>query len=442
MYRFWPYILGMALFAAAVFLIRKENSYEGSGKVHIVQGEDGFHLIKDGEPFFIKGASGSVKYLDQLRAAGGNTIRFYDTLNLGQKLDSAHKYGLSVIVDIPIPAYGKNYNPYDTPYKRNGYKTLIERFVNQYKDHPALLMWVLGNEIRYPIFGSGDGFAPYFNDLVRLIKKTDPDHPVTTAIRQSGRHLILSLWYRTDLDLIAINSFGGVKELEHDLDQIKWLWNGPYMISEWNDEGPWKEFTTKWGAPIEPTSSKKAERLKNIYEHHIDPLKKRCLGSLVFYWGNKHERTHTWFSMFLEDGELTPSYYAMKQIFRNEDSLNYQGPVLDFLMLNRFGPQESMLLTAGQENVADIFFDAPNCESIIIQWEILPEVWNNSSHAAEQKPPSLNHLILSAQDNMVRFRTPDSEGPYRIFTYVKDKKGNVATANFPFYVISQANVQN
>lgn len=445
MRKFLPYILGGFLLTALLFFIlRKSHHPDGVGKVHIEKTEEGYRLIRNGAPFEVKGASGSIAHLEELKLAGGTTVRFYDTINLQYKLDLAHKYGLAVIADIPIPPYSKAYNPYATELQRENIKKIVQKFVARYKDHPALLMWMLGNEIHYPRTGSGDGFTRYFNELIHTIKATDPNHPVTTAISQAGRHLILNLYYRADLDLIAINSFGGVKELEKDLKQIEILWNGPYMISEWNDEGPWSQEVTKWGAPIEPTSTKKAERLSAMYTDHIAPLKERCIGNLIFYWGYKHERTHTWFSLFTEQGGITPSVNAVEKIFKNDTSIPYEGPQLDFLMLNRYGPQESILLTAGRENTADIFFNAPECDSISISWEILPEIWIHepTANRKEQKPTPLDHLILESRDNMIRFTTPEKEGPYRIFTYIKDHKGNVATANFPFYVINQANVQN
>lgn len=439
------YILGGLLLTAFIFIFLKRRYVPNTqGKVHIERTKEGYQLIKNGAPFQIKGASGSVAYLSKLKASGGNTIRFYDTINLKRKLDSAHKHGISVIADIPIPPYSKTHNPYQTELQRERIKNIVLRFVTQFRDHPALLMWMLGNEIHYPRTGTGDGFTKYFNELIHAVKTTDPDHPVTTAISQAGRHLILNLYYRSDLDLISINSFGGgIKQLEKDLKQITPLWNGPYMLSEWNDEGPWRQEVTKWGAPLEPTSANKAERIKDVYANNILPLEDRCLGSLIFYWGYKHERTHTWFSMFSEDGEATPSVYALEQIFKKDTSTNYSGPILDFLMLNRYGPQESMLLTAGQENIADIFYNAPQCDSITISWEILPEIWMQAPGAKtkEEKPNSLNHLILESRENMIRFKTPEAEGPYRLFTYVKDHNGNIASANFPFYVINKANVQ-
>lgn len=445
MRKYLLYILGGFLLTALIFIfLKRSHSPIAQGKVHITHTEEGYQLIRNGKPFQMKGASGSMAYLSELRASGGNTIRFYDTTNLKRKLDSAHKYGIAVIADIPIPAYSKKYNPYSTEVQRERIREIVLDLVSQYRDHPALLMWVLGNEIHYPRTGSGNGFTRYFNELIHAVKAADPDHPVTTAITQAGRHLILNLHYRADLDLIAINSFGGgIKQLEKDLKQIELLWNGPFMLSEWNDEGPWRQEVTKWGAPIEPTSTTKARHIKEVYTNNITPLKERCLGSLIFYWGYKHERTHTWFSMFSEEGATTPAVFALEQIFKNDTSGSYDGPRLDFLMLNRYGPQESMLLTAGQENIADVFFDAPQCDSIRISWEILPEIWahGNASNQKEKKPEALNHLFLESQNNMLRFKTPETEGPYRLFTYVKDHKGNMVTANFPFYVINQANVQ-
>ena len=38
--------------------------------------------------------------------------------------------------------------------------------------------------------------------------------------------------------------------------------------------------------------------------------------------------------------------------------------------------------------------------------------------------------------NKLTFRTPAIEGPYRIFVFIYDQKGNFATTNTPFYVLN------
>ena len=45
------------------------------------------------------------------------------------------------------------------------------------------------------------------------------------------------------------------------MDEINFLKKPlPYFISQYGYNGPWEQHKTSWGAPIEPTSSKKAEQ--------------------------------------------------------------------------------------------------------------------------------------------------------------------------------------
>jgi hypothetical protein len=59
---------------------------------------DGRHrLIRNGEPYLIKGVGGR-SHLADLSAAGGNSIRTWDADNLAPLLDEAHRHGLTVCV--------------------------------------------------------------------------------------------------------------------------------------------------------------------------------------------------------------------------------------------------------------------------------------------------------------------------------------------------------
>ncbi|TRZ44196.1 cellulase family glycosylhydrolase [Robertkochia solimangrovi] len=414
------------------------------GKVHIRKSDSGFEIIKDNKPFKVKGVAGQARYIPELAAAGGNTIRLYDTLNLNAALNTAKANNISVIIDIPIPPYNASVNYYASEKHRKMTLNMVKKLINRYKGNEAVLMWVLGNEINFPHSGDGGGFVPFYSELIDVIHKIDPDHPVTTTIPQAGKRDILNLYYKTDLDLISINIFGGINTLKKQVNKISLLWDGPYLLSEWSDEGPWTEDLTRWGAPLEPTSEKKAERFSERYHTYIDNLSDNCLGSLAFYWGNKQERTHTWFSLFSEQGSKTQMVYELERIFKMDSSIPNLAPRIDYILLNQRGAQESQLLFNNDINIADVYFSADDCSNIQVSWEILPEVWNTlkADKDREDRPANFNHLIVDKNDHLIKFITPDEEGPYRLFVYIDDNNGTFATANLPFYVINQPNAKN
>ncbi len=73
------------------------------------------------------------------------------------------------------------------------------------------------------------------------------------------------------------------------------------MVTEWGATGHWEVNSTPWGAPIETHSSTKADLVQwNDTTWQLDSQKENCVGSYVFLWGQKQERTPTWYGMFLE----------------------------------------------------------------------------------------------------------------------------------------------
>ena len=105
-----------------------------------------------------------------------------------------------------------------------------------------------------------------------------------------------------DLDVVGINSYGSISQVATMADRSKY--KGAYIISEWGPTGWWETAKTAWGAPLEQTSEEKRIVYENRYNEYIKHPP-RCLGSFVFLWGQKEERTPTWFSMFVENPPTT-----------------------------------------------------------------------------------------------------------------------------------------
>ncbi len=62
-------------------------------------------------------------------------------------------------------------------------------------------------------------------------------------------------------------------------------WTGPIVVTEMGALGQWEAPKTPWGAPIEPTSTEKADRM----QRYLTALKAQKVGALPFYWGQKQK---------------------------------------------------------------------------------------------------------------------------------------------------------
>jgi len=402
--------------------------------VRIVQSPDGhYNLLRHGKPFFIRGASGQA-YIPELRRAGGNCLRVYDTLNLQAVLDTAEQYGIAVIADLPMPEsrfldFYRDEEAVKSLYRAH------RRTVRRYKDHPALLMWMLGNELDFPYKPNYRPFYRAYNDCLSMIKQEGRNHPVATALTNFNRRPVTNLqWKVPGLDLLAINTFGMLTSLEEELDAFEWMWDGPYIVSEWGINGYWEESKTAWQAPLEHSGRKKAEQLQKRYWTAMPLDDPRFLGSLMFYWGHKQEATDTWFNAFTAQGRPTELYYGFAQLWQDEP-IPYRVPPLRYVLINEQGGQDSPLLKAGAVQQARLQLRQTVKKPLQVNWVLRAEDWFSlelDTVPAIRKYPK---LLLQQDSNALKFRAPREEGPYRLFAYLSYPEGAVTTVNIPFYVV-------
>jgi hypothetical protein len=409
--------------------------------VYIKKTEKGYQLIRNGKPFFIKGGCGNSFFAD-LKEAGGNTIRIYDSTNLKRKLDIADSLDIAVIVDIQLPRFSDKDTIYGNKDAMHNLYEDTKRFVNNYKDHPALLFWMLGNEIKYPDLPGDKDLRKNFNALIDLIHKEDGNHPVSTAVTNFDRRRILSIiTLSRSLDLISINIFGDLKTFNERKKNMQLLWNGPYIFSEFGINGPWESKNTKWHVPLEETSTKKAEQYKSRYNNFVKEIDDgRLLGSLAFYWGHKQETTHTWFSTFSPMGKKTQAVFEMENIWKGKNK-KFVGPKIDYLLLDGRRAHESIILAPNEQVAAKLVLlnKYDSIKSYRAHWEILPESWNYVAYDDEEKPAEILGLALSSKTTDFQFITPQDEGPYRLCVTVEGRNGYLATANVPYYIFDHKN---
>ena len=410
---------------------KAENS---TATVHLKKNGDSYELYRNGEVFHIKGASAS-SYFKELKAAGANTVRVYDTTNLGVRLDSAFFYQLAVIVDLPITRYYNNDSLFmDQKFMDNELNSL-KVTVKKYKNHPAILYWILGNEINYPDQPIDNKYIKHFNNLVNQVQNIDVDHPVSTAVGGFNRSKIINIKnFSPKIDFISINIFGELSTFSERKNAISWLWNGPYIFSEFGVNGQWEAYKTKWGAPVEETSTKKAEQYQTRYTNYIETLNDgRLLGTLFFYWGVKQERTHTWFNTLDDDGKKNESAFVFEEIWKGQNK-SFYGPKINYLLMNDKGAKDNIVAKAGDIAKMDLLMEeGQNLDSLSVRWELRKENWNYLYNQVEKRPELLMDSLVLKNKEKFKFRIPQLEGPYRIFLFLENKDV-FATANIPFYV--------
>ena len=149
-------------------------------------------------------------------------------------------------------------------------------------------------------------------------------------------------------------------------------WTGPYIVTEWGATGHWEVGKTQWGAPIENDSTTKADFYLKRFDTAIRPDQRQCLGSYVFLWGQKQERTPTWYGVFLESGEETAAVDTMHYIWNGAWPAN-RSPRLEGAWLDGKTSSQNARLKPGQRYPIKVQASDPDQDPLSYRWEILEE---------------------------------------------------------------------
>jgi hypothetical protein len=287
---------------------------EGPVKVEIVRTEGGYELWRGGSSYRIRGAGMTSGDLAAFAAHGGNSIRNWTTrggpVDTRQLLDEAHAHGVTVALGLPMSAERHGFD-YDDASAVAAQLEAMRADVLKYRDHPALLFWIIGNELNHGY--TNPRVYDAVEDVARMIRELDPFHPVSTAIAGFKDDVIAEIQDRApSLDFISFQMYGSLFALPERIEALGFT--APFMITEWGTVGYWEVEQTEWGAPIEVTSSQKADIFRRAYTGILQPLEGQLLGSYAFYWGQKQERTPTWFGLLTERDERTESIDVLQYL--------------------------------------------------------------------------------------------------------------------------------
>ncbi|HNQ90573.1 MAG TPA: glycoside hydrolase family 2 TIM barrel-domain containing protein [Verrucomicrobiota bacterium] len=407
----------------------------GPTKVEIRKTDDSYRLYVRGEPFYIKGAGLEFGNQEKLAEHGGNSFRTWCTENgreTGrQVLDRAMKNGLFVTMGLAVAAERHGFD-YNNTASVAAQLADLEQQVRRHKDHPALLFWAIGNELN--LNAKNPKVWDAVNEISKMIHRIDPNHPTLTTLAGIGPDLIREIKARaTDLDLIGIQMYADIVNLPRYLRETGWT--GPYIVTEWGATGHWEVGKTAWGAPIENDSTTKAEFYQKRHDAVILVDRKQCLGSYVFLWGQKQERTPTWYGLFLESGEETAAVDVMHRIWNGTRPANCS-PRLEGVWLEGKTAGQNIRVTPGQRCTARVQVRDEDNDPVTYRWEILEESTDlKSGGDAESKPRTVTGLIEDPAKAQTHLKAPAQPGAYRLFVYAFDGKGHAAHANIPFLVV-------
>ena len=163
--------------------------------------------------------------LDLMQEAGINTIRVYEPIDNIAVLDQIYAAGIKLIV-------GFGYNQAGQFDIASG---SILDYIQQYKSHPVILFWELGNEYNFhPEWFEGDiaNWYAALNNTAQEIKNIDQDHPIATAHGEIPTKEVLQI--NPKVDIWGVNVY---------------RWDQPgSLIAEWEERSSLPLYFSEAGA--------------------------------------------------------------------------------------------------------------------------------------------------------------------------------------------------
>jgi len=250
---------------------------------------DGRRLLVDGEPFQIQGVCwnpvdrGGVHPADLdyagfvgkdaplMQQAGINAVRTYSPLTDTAVLDALHSAGIYVLNAVYI--YGG-----DDP-------SAVDGRVAAVKDHPAILMWVLGNEWNYNglyVGQSHEQSLAALNEAAARIRELDERHPIATVYGEIPAADVVEAMPL--VDVWGINAYRGLS-FGDLFDRFADVSDKPMFLAEYGADA----YDARQDAP---NLSAQADATRALTEEILARSAARtpagqCIGGTIFEWADE-----------------------------------------------------------------------------------------------------------------------------------------------------------
>lgn len=392
-----------------------------------IRGQKGsWYLEVDGKPYYVQGAGcGLAKgrngedYLKLAKELGANSVRTWGTdQGTKQYLDTADRYGLKVAAGIWLnnpTDDGRFSYIHDEEYKARK-RDEIFQYVREYKEHPSVLMWIVGNEA---IFFTKDkkekiALCKFLEGVIKEVHRLDPKHPVCYA-SASKEDLPYLAKYAPSLDIVGMNEYGSIRTAHGAWDYLQF--DIPYVFTEY---GPYLSIDRPKDAnakPMELSDIQKAKKYKEFIEQIIS-FKGYNLGGFVFHLGETTQESMTWWNIN-ERGLKRASFWMIYEFYTGQ-----KAPCVP-VKIESLALSKQKNISPGEMIEVAVSTDNPGREDLIFEYAVSSAKENILQYYVNE----YEEVEVFGVGPQVKLRTPLKQGVYRLYCFIKDKEGNVASQN-------------
>jgi hypothetical protein len=312
------FIFGVVLTGA---MLASSPAFSQPKKVVVTKEDGEWKLLVGYKRFFVKGVGcqqavgeKGEDYLKMAHDMGANAVRTWGGAPRSY-LDRAEQNDLMVDLGIwlnPIRETGGKESYQDADY-RHTLQASILKYVNTMKDHPALLMWNIGNEA----FAYTDdpkekaALGHFLEEMVKEVHAVDPNHPILYSC-SADRDLADVEKYVPDLDIMGTNVYGSLSPV------LGWMRNNgkerPVLVTEFGPLGSWDCPKDKNGIPFDPMDHVKSSDYASVWRQ-IAAAETKCLGGFAFVLGEpRNQDSLSWYNV--NYGELRrDAFWLLYQMY-------------------------------------------------------------------------------------------------------------------------------
>jgi len=407
-----------------------------SAQTSIVKEGQAWKMYVDGKPFEVKGATFGRQttkenhlgvYMKDLKSMGVNCIR---TWGVGAEtkplMDSAHAYGIKVMLGIWL-RHGRSGMEGDDNFNylsdKKGMQDMYDGAldaVKQYKNHPALLFFGVGNEVTLNIATDPEkkAYAKFLETVLQAIKKEDPGRPIAGV---SAWTFDWKWWkeYAPSLDIYGINVYGGGANAIPD-EMAKLGVDKPYVICEYGVNGEWEAKPDKKGLLVEPNDRQKYEVISKGYHDWIKS-KPTCLGVYVFHYGNGGDHGSVWLNMY-HNNCYRPAYWATREAYTGLKPTNNIPDITVYSL-----PDAS----AAYDQWVPVTLEVKDAENDSLEIKF----YYNQRTGGRARRDQINPLEFRGNlKTGYEIKIPRENGLIKVYAMVKDSYNNLAIAQTSFAI--------